>query len=87
MPLYEYQCAKCDKIVEVIQKFSDAPLTECPNCGSPVEKLLSRSSFHLKGGGWYKTDYKKPATGAPAAAASTDTKAPAGETATKPEAP
>jgi putative FmdB family regulatory protein len=63
MPLYEYECAKCKKVTEIIQKFSDAPLTQCPGCKGPVAKLLSRTSFQLKGGGWYASDYKKP--GAP----------------------
>lgn len=57
MPIYEYQCEKCGNLTEVIQKFSDAPLTTCDKCGGPVKKLMSTSAFHLKGGGWYKTDY------------------------------
>jgi len=59
MPLYEYHCSKCDKTFEVIQKFSDSPLTEHENCGGPVERLLSAPSFQLKGTGWYVTDYGK----------------------------
>jgi putative FmdB family regulatory protein len=59
MPLYEYQCDNCKKVLEIIQKFSDSVLTECPECGKPVQKLISRSSFELKGTGWYATDYKK----------------------------
>jgi putative FmdB family regulatory protein len=59
MPLYEYQCSKCEKVHEIVQKFSDAPLDQCPECGGPVSKLISMSSFSLKGGGWYTTDYKK----------------------------
>jgi putative FmdB family regulatory protein len=62
MPLYEYQCAECGGIEEVIQKFSDAPLTTCRHCSGKLNKLISQSSFHLKGTGWYVTDYsKKPA--------------------------
>lgn len=57
MPIYEYQCEKCGKTTEVIQKFSDAPLTECPGCGGLVAKLMSMNSFQLKGSGWYVTDY------------------------------
>lgn len=57
MPIYEYECEKCGRIIEVIQKFSDAPLTEC-ECRGPLRKLVSHSSFHLKGSGWYVTDYK-----------------------------
>ncbi len=59
MPLYEYQCEKCQKVHEVIQKFSDAPLGACPECQSPVKKLMSMNSFALQGSGWYTTDYKR----------------------------
>lgn len=59
MPLYEYQCSKCQKVHEVMQKFSDAPLEKCPECQAPVTKLMSLSSFALKGSGWYTTDYKR----------------------------
>ena len=59
MPLYEYRCSKCDKTFEVIQKFSDEPLTEHENCGGRVERLLSAPAFQLKGTGWYITDYAK----------------------------
>jgi putative FmdB family regulatory protein len=59
MPIYEYQCQKCEKIHEVTQKFSDAPLAQCPECGAEVKKLMSLSSFALKGSGWYTTDYKR----------------------------
>jgi putative FmdB family regulatory protein len=62
MPLYEYQCEKCAKVHEVMQKFSDAPLDACPECGAPVKKLMSMNSFALKGSGWYTTDYKKKAS-------------------------
>jgi len=63
MPLYEYQCTACGEIEEAIQKFSDAPLTACRRCSGALSKLISHSSFHLKGTGWYVTDYsKKPAT-------------------------
>ena len=59
MPLYEYRCSKCGKTFEVLQKFSDAPLKKHPGCGGKVEKLISASGFHLKGSGWYATDYAK----------------------------
>lgn len=59
MPIYEYRCEQCQKIHEVMQKFSDAPLETCPDCESPVQKQMSLSSFALKGTGWYATDYKK----------------------------
>jgi putative FmdB family regulatory protein len=65
VPLYEYECPKCEKVLEIIQKFSDPPVATCPSCGNAVTKLLSRTSFQLKGGGWYATDYKKPGGGSP----------------------
>lgn len=59
MPLYEYKCHACGKTFEVIQKFSDAPLTIHEECGGETERLLSAPAFHLKGSGWYATDYAK----------------------------
>lgn len=59
MPIYEYQCTKCGEIFEAFQKVSDEPLTECRFCKARVEKLISHSSFQLKGSGWYLTDYAK----------------------------
>jgi putative FmdB family regulatory protein len=59
MPIYEYRCDACDHELEAIQKMSDAPLTDCPECGKPVlKKLISAAGFRLKGGGWYETDFK-----------------------------
>ena len=59
MPIYEYQCGACGHKLEAIQKISDAPLTECPECGKPaLQKLISAAGFRLKGGGWYETDFK-----------------------------
>lgn len=57
MPIYEYQCEQCGKLDEVIQKFSDKPLTKCQHCSGKLHKLISQSAFHLKGTGWYVTDY------------------------------
>jgi putative FmdB family regulatory protein len=57
MPLYEYRCERCEQTFEVMQKFSDPPLKKHPNCGGKVQKLLSAPAFHLKGSGWYATDY------------------------------
>ena len=57
MPIYEYQCMQCGKIGEVLQKFSDKPLKKCHHCSGKLQKLISHSSFHLKGTGWYVTDY------------------------------
>lgn len=57
MPLYEYQCTKCDNRFERIQKFSDPLVTVCPVCGGKVERTLSVPAIHFKGSGWYVTDY------------------------------
>jgi len=57
MPLYEYKCARCGEVFEVIQKFADAPLREHPGCGGVVERLLSAPALQFKGSGWYVTDY------------------------------
>lgn len=57
MPIYEYECTKCGRIREALQKFSDKPLTKCRHCSGKLVKLVSHSSFHLKGTGWYVTDY------------------------------
>lgn len=57
MPIYEYECTKCGRIEEAIQKFSDKPLTRCGHCSGRLHKLVSHTSFHLKGTGWYVTDY------------------------------
>lgn len=63
MPLYEYQCAQCGRF-ELIQKFSDQPLSVCPTCGQEVQKLLSAPAIQFKGTGWYITDYaRKGGTG------------------------
>ena len=71
MPLYEYLCGSCGHRFERIQKFSDAPLTECPSCGGSVEKQLSSPAIQFKGSGWYITDYAKSgATGDSAKSAS-----------------
>ena len=57
MPLYEYKCAKCGDVFELIQKFSDEPAKVCVQCGAPVRRLLSSPAIHFKGTGWYVTDY------------------------------
>jgi putative FmdB family regulatory protein len=59
MPLYEYKCAKCGEVFELIQKFSDEPLHEHPGCGGAVEKLVSAAALQFKGSGWYVNDYGK----------------------------
>lgn len=57
MPIYEYQCAGCGRTFEVMQKISDNPLTKCEACGGDLKKLITSTSFVLKGEGWYVTDY------------------------------
>ena len=59
MPIYEYRCDECGHELEAIQKMSDEPLTECPECGKPgLKKMVSAAGFRLSGGGWYETDFK-----------------------------
>lgn len=57
MPIYEYICRTCQAHTEVIQKTTDAPLTTCAHCGGEVYRPISRTSFQLKGSGWYKDGY------------------------------
>ena len=57
MPIYEYQCSQCKERHEVIQRFSDAPLSHCPSCGGDMKKLPSSPAIQFKGSGFYKTDY------------------------------
>jgi len=57
MPIYKYNCEKCGSQVEVIQKVSDPPLKRCEKCRGKLAKAVSRTSFQLKGSGWYATDY------------------------------
>lgn len=75
MPLYEYKCNSCGKIFEVIEKFSDEPLKTHAECGGAVERLISAPAFHLKGTGWYATDYAKGNGGKPAEAKTGESKA------------
>lgn len=59
MPIYEYQCESCGHALEALQKLSDAPLTQCPECNqSTLKKQISAAGFRLSGGGWYETDFK-----------------------------
>jgi putative FmdB family regulatory protein len=67
MPIYEYQCTQCSERREIIQKFSDAPLSHCPTCGGDMKKLFSSPAIQFKGSGFYKTDY-------PSASAKQETK-------------
>lgn len=64
MPIYEYHCPACGNEVEILQKISDAPLTDCPKCGkNSLQKVISSTQFQLKGTGWYVTDFKNSGSG------------------------
>ena len=59
MPIYEYQCLACGHELEKLQKISDTPLVDCPDCQEPeLKKKISAAGFRLKGTGWYETDFK-----------------------------
>jgi putative FmdB family regulatory protein len=58
MPVYEYLCEKCGEF-EHTQRITDPPLARCPSCRRKVRRLISNTSFQLKGGGWYVTDYAR----------------------------
>jgi putative FmdB family regulatory protein len=62
MPIYEYECSKCG-VFEVNQRITDDPIRKCPSCRSKVKKLISSTSFQLKGSGWYVTDYARKESG------------------------
>lgn len=90
MPIYEYRCKECGHKLEALQKLSDAPLLTCPACGKDaLSKLLSAAGFHLKGSGWYATDFKssgsKPAEKPAAESAGEGKSADASASASKPE--
>ncbi len=78
MPLYEYRCKSCGKTFEIIQKFNDRPLRKCSECSGQLEKLISRSSFQLKGGGWFINDYSSSGSASPSTGAKTKTSSEAG---------
>ncbi len=72
MPIYEYRCGACGFQKEFLQRLNDAPLKDCPECGQPdLGKLVTAAGFHLKGTGWYATDFKSNGT-KPAAKAKQD---------------
>ena len=70
MPIYEYECGKCGKRFEYSQKMAEPPKKKCEKCGGKLDKLISASSFSLKGGGWYKDLYASPKPGASASGGS-----------------
>ncbi len=57
VPTYEYECPRCPRVFEVLQRISEPALTTCDICGGPIRRLLAATPFILKGGGWYVTDY------------------------------
>jgi len=63
MPIYEYKCDTCGRVTEAWQKFSDPPLSTCEVCGGSLKKIISANTFHLKGSGWYVTDYASRSPG------------------------
>lgn len=64
MPIYAYKCADCGHVKELLQKISDAPLTDCPDCGRPsMAKMVTAAGFQLKGSGWYATDFRNKDSG------------------------
>lgn len=66
MPIYAYKCASCGFAKDMLQKISEAPLSQCPSCGAPsFQKQLTAAGFQLKGSGWYATDFKGGGTAAP----------------------
>jgi putative FmdB family regulatory protein len=76
MPIYAYKCAECSHELDVIRKVSDPPLTECPNCGKPaLVKQITAAGFHLKGAGWYVTDFRDAGSGKKKDADKSDEKA------------
>ena len=62
MPTYEYRCKECGEELEVVQAFTDDPLTECPNCGGPLRKVFGNIGITFKGSGFYKTDSRSKST-------------------------
>jgi len=62
MPIYEYQCKQCSERHEIIQRFSDPPMEQCPKCGGEMKKLFSSPAIQFKGSGFYKTDYASTAS-------------------------
>jgi putative FmdB family regulatory protein len=89
MPIYEYRCTSCGHTLEVIQKVNDKPLKKCTECSGSLEKLISRSAFQLKGGGWYNEGYggqgKSSSTPSSSPSSSSSTPSSSPDTAGKPD--
>ncbi len=87
MPIYEYRCTSCGHTLEVIQKINDKPLKKCTECSGALEKLISRSAFQLKGGGWYNEGYGGQGSSSSSSSSSSSPSSPSSpsaEPATKP---
>jgi putative FmdB family regulatory protein len=81
MPIYAYKCGSCGHAKDVLQKISDAPLTDCPACGkSTFSKQLTAAGFQLKGSGWYATDFKGDTTASPSSGATSEAESSSGDT-------
>jgi putative FmdB family regulatory protein len=74
MPIYEYECKKCHHRFERIQKFSDPHVKKCPDCGGPVEQVISAPAVQFKGSGWYVTDYAKKSSSGTSSSSNGDSK-------------
>jgi putative FmdB family regulatory protein len=72
MPIYEYECKKCHHRFERIQKFSDPHVKKCPDCGGPVEQVITAPAVQFKGSGWYVTDYAKKSSSGASSSSSTN---------------
>jgi len=85
MPIYEYRCSGCGKHHEIMQRITEKPLTTCPDCGGEMKKMISNTSFVLKGTGWYITDYARDKKKEPVAKGTTPDKSSESKTEQKSE--
>lgn len=83
MPIYEYRCTSCGHTLEVIQKFNDKPLKKCTECSGALEKLISRTAFQLKGGGWFNEGYGGGGSGSSSNSSSSNSSSSSGDTPSK----
>ena len=83
MPIYAYKCGSCGHAKDVLQKISDAPLTDCPSCGKATfSKQLTAAGFQLKGSGWYATDFKGGSSASPSTGTTSGAESASSETTT-----
>ena len=85
MPVYEYECTRCGYQTEILQKISDPPVSRCKLCKGKMKKLISQSTFHLKGTGWYVTDYASKTGGYDGKTSSGEDNSPAKESTKEPK--